>query len=90
MSTHATHTAQTRVSFAEGSLRSLVEKWLWPTQAALVRVTGFSRTAVGGTRFVRVETSRQERSVSFLFFRHADKTWQVFPPTIQRPMMRCD
>lgn len=89
MSTHPTHTARQSMSLAAGSLRSLVEKWLWPTRATSVRVTDFSRTALGGTRFVRVETSQQERPVSFLFFRHADGTWQVFPPAIQRPMMRC-
>jgi hypothetical protein len=88
MNSHPMNTAQEQVEFAEGSLRSLVERWLWPTQTAPACVTDFSRTAVGRTRFVRVETSRQERPVSFLFFRHSDRTWHVFPPAIQRPMMR--
>jgi hypothetical protein len=44
--------------------------------------------AIGGTRFVRVEVSRQERRVSFLFFRHIDGTWNVFPPAAPRPMMK--
>jgi len=88
MSRLTLHSAQGRMPFAEGSLRSMVEKWLWPTQADPARVTDFSRTAIGGTRFVCVEASRQERPVSFLFFRHADRTWQVFPPANRRPMMR--
>jgi hypothetical protein len=88
MSPVTLNSAHEPVTFVEGSLRSLVEKWLWLTQAAPARLTVFSRTASGGTRFVRVEASRQERPVSFLFFRHTDGTWHVFPPPIQRPMMR--
>ncbi|MDN7184171.1 hypothetical protein M0D69_40400 [Caballeronia sp. SEWSISQ10-4 2] len=88
MSPVTLNSAHEHVKFVEGSLRSLVEKWLWLTQAAPARLTVFSRTASGGTRFVRVEVSRQERPVSVLFFRHTDGTWQVFPPAIQRPMMR--
>jgi hypothetical protein len=82
------NSAHEHVKFVEGSLRSLVEKWLWLTQAAPARLTVFGRTATGGTRFVRVEASRRERPVSFLFFRHTDGTWHVFPPATQRPMMR--
>jgi hypothetical protein len=89
MNSHAMNTVQERATFAEGSLRSMVAKWLWPTQAEPARVTVFSRTAVGGTRFVRVEMAQQERSVSFLFFRHTDGTWQIFPPAVRGPMMRC-
>jgi hypothetical protein len=66
----------------------VVEKWLWSTPAAPARVTDFSRTAIGGTRFVRVEVSRQERRVSFLFFRHIDGTWNVFPPAAPGPMAK--
>lgn len=89
MSSHVTVPAQERVKFLEGSLRSLVDKWLWQSQAASVRVTHFSRTADGRTRFVCVEIAREERALSFLFFRHPNGTWQVFPPASQRPMMRC-
>ena len=86
MSPIAVNSAPEPVRFAQGSLRSVVEKWLWLTQAAPARVTDFSRMASSGTRFVRVDVSRQGRRVSFLFFRHLDGTWNVFPPATPRPM----
>lgn len=87
MSQFTVNSVPRRVKFAEGSLHSLVEKWLSPTQAAPARVTVFSRTSDGRARFVRVELSRLGRPVAFLFFRHMDGSWHVFPPAIARPMM---
>ncbi|CAE6868373.1 hypothetical protein R69658_07997 [Paraburkholderia aspalathi] len=39
------------------SLRCQVEKWLAPTPATPVRVTAFSRTRLGGRRYVCVESA---------------------------------
>ena len=47
---------------SEQSLRFLVEKWLAPEPSAPVRVTEFSRTRLGGRRYVRVETSPEAGS----------------------------
>ncbi|MFM0034144.1 hypothetical protein PQQ53_03050 [Paraburkholderia strydomiana] len=66
---------------SEQSLRFLVEKWLAPAQSAPVHVTEFSRTRVGGRRYVRVETSAKGGLRSLFFFRHDDGCWCVFPPT---------
>ncbi|TGP45159.1 hypothetical protein EN871_11375 [bacterium M00.F.Ca.ET.228.01.1.1] len=66
---------------SEQSLRFLVEKWLAPAPSAVVHVTEFSRTRVGGRRYVRVETSAGNGSRGLFFFRHDDGCWCVFPPT---------
>jgi hypothetical protein len=69
---------------SEQSLRCLVEKWLAPS--APVHVTEFSRTRIGGRRYVRVETSSVEAGPrSLFFFRHDDGCWCVFPPTADTP-----
>ena len=72
----------------DGSLRSLVDKWLAPTQATPARVTRIGRMGLDRTRFVRIEALRQEQPIVFLFFRHVDGTWNVFPQRAQRPTMR--
>jgi len=72
MSPITVNSAPERVRFAQQSLRSVVEKWLRPTLAAPARVSGFSRMAIGGTRFARVEVPRQDRRISFLFFRQVE------------------
>jgi len=76
------------MNIAEKSLRFLVEKWLAPTPATLVRVTQFSRTRSNHIRYVRVEALRPAGSVAIFFFRHDDGTWCVFPPKIERLAMR--
>jgi hypothetical protein len=63
------------------SLRCQVEKWLAPAPATPVRVTAFSRTRVGGRRYVCVETSSPSGARALFFFRHDDGSWCVFPPT---------
>lgn len=69
----------------EQSLRFLVEKWLAPMPSAPVHVAEFSRTRIGGRRYVRVETSVEAGSRSLFFFRHDDGCWCVFPPTADTP-----
>lgn len=70
---------------SEQSLRFLVEKWLAPAPFAPVHVTEFSRTRLGGWRYVHVETSHEAGSRGLFFFRHDDGCWCVFPPTPDTP-----
>ncbi|QQC63199.1 hypothetical protein [Paraburkholderia ginsengisoli] len=70
---------------SEQSLRFLVDKWLAPAPSAPVHVTEFSRTRVGGRRYVRVETCLEGSLRSLFFFRHDDGCWCVFPPTADTP-----
>ncbi|MFM0131632.1 hypothetical protein [Paraburkholderia sediminicola] len=66
------------------SLRSQVEKWLAPTSATPVRVTAFSRTGLGGRRYVCVETTSPSGAHALFFFKHDDGSWCVFPQTANR------
>lgn len=61
------------------SLRSLVDKWLAPTATTLIQVTRFQPVGSQDRRYVRVETTRQNSTLSMFFFRH-DDGWCVFPP----------
>ncbi|HVE11298.1 MAG TPA: hypothetical protein VNE00_28850 [Paraburkholderia sp.] len=63
------------------TLHWAVDKWLAPTAAMPARVTGFRH------RCVRVEAARPNGVLSILFFRHADGSWNVFPPLAERPAM---
>ncbi|WGS49689.1 hypothetical protein LFL96_18380 [Paraburkholderia sp. D15] len=74
---------------SEQSLRFLVEKWLAPTTSESVHVTEFSRTRLGGRRYVRVETSMESGLGlrGLFFFRHDDGCWCVFPPTADGPSL---
>lgn len=69
------------------SLRSLVEKWLGAESAACPRVTRFSHAPRKRWRYVCVEATRPSGTFSFVFFRHDDGSWSVFPPNIQRLTM---
>ncbi|WP_255580966.1 hypothetical protein [Caballeronia sp. dw_276] len=71
-------------SMHEHSLRTQVEKWLAPGLSTPVRVTEFSRTPVGGRRYVCVETALPRGLRALLFFRHDDGCWCVFPPASDR------
>ena len=62
------------------SLHSLVDKWLAPTATTLIHVTRFRPGSSHTRRCVRVETTRQNNTMSMFFFRH-DDGWCVFPPT---------
>ncbi|RQS26827.1 hypothetical protein DIE00_02995 [Burkholderia sp. Bp8989] len=73
---------------ARASLRSLVEKWLSPTDSEPVRVTRFSRTPSGHRRFVCVEALRSVGSIELAFFRHDDGAWHIFPPSHSGITMR--
>ncbi|WP_236002269.1 hypothetical protein [Paraburkholderia elongata] len=68
----------------EQSLRCQVEKWLAPAPARPVHVTAFSRTRLGGRRYVCVETSSPSGARALFFFRHDDGSWCVFPQTANR------
>lgn len=74
--------------FGEGSLRSLVQKWLWPTLTSPARVTRLGRTPLARTRFVSLEVLRQGRPIVLLFFRHVDGSWHIFPEESRGPTMR--
>lgn len=69
------------------TLRGLVDKWLAPDHAAPARIVRLARAEAGPHRCVRVEVCRQSRTLSMLFFRHGDGSWQVFPPQRSRPCM---
>ncbi|WP_240975807.1 hypothetical protein [Paraburkholderia aromaticivorans] len=71
-------------STSEQSLRGQVEKWLAPAPATPVRVTAFSRTPLGGRRYVCVETSSPSGARALFFFKHDDGSWCVFPQTANR------
>lgn len=66
------------------SLRCQVEKWLAPAPATPVRVTAFSRTRVGGQRYVCVETLSPSGARALFFFKHDDGIWYVFPQAPDR------
>ncbi|NIF56076.1 hypothetical protein F3J19_29010 [Burkholderia sp. Ax-1724] len=72
------------MSVSGRSLRALVERWIGATDG--VRVTHFNHSRDDQFRFVRVEgVSNPE--VAFIFFRHRDGSWCVFPPEGKRPAM---
>lgn len=72
---------------AGGSLRLMVEHWLAPDLAHLVRVTRFRNQRSTGECYVCVETVSPRGTVAMFFFRHRDGAWRVFPPSPSRPMM---
>ncbi|MGF6301347.1 hypothetical protein OKW42_004700 [Paraburkholderia sp. WC7.3d] len=72
---------------SERSLRLMVEKWLTPNSAMLVRVTKIRRSRSDHGRTVRIEASRAAGPIELFFFRHSDGTWCVFPPENERPSM---
>ncbi|CAB3763092.1 hypothetical protein [Paraburkholderia humisilvae] len=69
------------------TLHWAVDKWLAPTPAMPARVTRLSRMRGHGGRCVCVETARPSGLLAIFFFRHADGSWNVFPPAAQRPAM---
>ncbi|MFM0176671.1 hypothetical protein PQR33_46150 [Paraburkholderia sediminicola] len=72
---------------SEKSLRRLVEKWIGSSPPTQIRITRSGRTRPNQTRFVRVETSCTAGLRVFIFFRHGDGSWCVFPPAPERPSM---
>ncbi|CAG4897515.1 hypothetical protein [Paraburkholderia saeva] len=71
---------------AEKSLHQAVDKWLAPTPAMPARVTRFCH-GLARRRYVCVEALRPGGLLSIIFFRHADGSWNVFPPSDVRPAM---
>ncbi len=72
----------------EACLRSQVEKWLGAELTTCVRVTHFSHTRRKPWRYVCVQATRPSGTFTFVFFRHDDGSWRVFPPQAPRPAMR--
>jgi hypothetical protein len=71
----------------ERSLRVLVENWLGPEAARHARVTRFSHSRRKQWRYVCVEADRPSGTLAFVFFRHDEGSWCVFPPASRRPEM---
>ena len=74
----------------EKSLRSLIDKWLGSNEAMTMRVIQFSRMPADRRRYVRVSASRSQGSLTIVFFRHDDGSWNVFPPKSTAPAMRAE
>jgi hypothetical protein len=72
----------------ERSLRCLVEKWLGPASTTPVRVIQFSHSRRKQWRYVCVEATHLYGTFSYVFFRHDDGSWCVFPPESRRPSTR--
>ena len=51
------------------------------------RVVRFCHSASAQQRYVCVEALRPGGLLSIFFFRHADGSWNVFPPQAERPAM---
>ena len=73
------------MSLSRTSLRTLVEKWIGAANG--IRVTEFIHGRDDQYRFVRVEGPANDCPLAFIFFRHADGSWCVFPPERRRPAM---
>ncbi len=74
------------MSLSGTSLRTLVDKWIGA--AGGIRITQFIHGIEEQYRFVRIESASDESSIAFIFFRHDDGSWCVFPPERRRPAMR--
>lgn len=75
------------MSFREGSLRSVVEKWFGAVADARARVTRSRLIRCKQWRCVRVEATRSAGTFELIFFRHEDGSWCVFPPDARRLTM---
>jgi len=69
-------------------LRSLVAKWFGHSAVVTVRVMEFSRTPSDRRRYVRIGVMRPDGSLTIVFFRHDDGSWNVFPAKASTPAMR--
>lgn len=69
----------------EGSLRSLIAKWLFPHPAASVMI---KRARMPGThaRYIRFGAQCGGERVVMYFFQHGDGEWYVFPETERAAM----
>ncbi|RDK06503.1 hypothetical protein DN412_30995 [Cupriavidus lacunae] len=62
------------------SLRGLLAKWVGVDADTLARVTRV-RPPRQCTACVQVDVARASGNLSLFFFRHADGSWCVFPPS---------
>lgn len=65
------------------SLRGLLAKWVGFDADTPARVTRV-RPPRQCTACVQVDVARASGDLSLLFFRHADGSWSVFPPSAAR------
>ena len=72
---------------ANTSLRFQIEKLVGSTRAPSARVRLLARSRSGQIRRVCVQIERPTGSFALFFFRHADGTWRIFPPSQRRPEM---
>jgi hypothetical protein len=75
------------MSYREYSLRALVDKWLGHVDCAHMQITNFSHGRTKHRRFVQVMAIRPSGTLEFVFFRHDDGSWGMFPPNDRGPMM---
>ncbi|MBB2932031.1 hypothetical protein FHX59_006505 [Paraburkholderia silvatlantica] len=71
------------------SLHQVVGSWLAPTAAEKLCVTRLKSRNSLRERYVFVEAYKDTGPVGLYFFYHKDGGWRVFPPTLERPTMRC-
>jgi hypothetical protein len=69
------------------SLRFQVEKLVGSTRCHAAQVRLLERSHIGETWRACIQIERPSGSFSLFFFRHADRTWHVFPPDQRRPEM---
>ena len=71
----------------EKCLRTLVGKWFGHSTAKTISVVEFSRTPKDRRRFVRIGGPLVDGTLTIVFFRHDDGSWNVFPENRSTPAM---
>ena len=74
----------------EQSLRYAVEKWFGLRSVKVARIVAYGRSALGGRRYVCVETIHDGERLALFFFHHSDGCWSVFPPAPTMPEMKLE
>ncbi|WP_155640726.1 hypothetical protein [Burkholderia pseudomultivorans] len=69
------------------SLRRAVEKWIDPERLTRVQIVRPGCSKYGRAGLIRVEGESGSRPFAIFFFRHEDGSWQVFPPSMHRPVI---
>jgi hypothetical protein len=75
---------ETIMNATEKTLHWIVDKWLAPTPSTPAHVTRV-RHGSASHHCVRVEAWHPTGLLSFMFFKHEDGSWNVFPPSSPRP-----
>jgi hypothetical protein len=83
----APQSEESEMGSGEKCLRTLVGKWFGPSAVVAIRVVEFSRTRTDRRRYVRIGEARVDGSLTIVFFRHDDGSWNVFPATRRTPAM---